>query len=55
MFAVFFLELKVKNWWFSTLEKYTKARAIFIECYLCDDFRDMNRFNAKNMANAIAK
>ncbi len=55
MFTAFLFRSENGKLIFYTLEKYTKARAIFIECYLCDDFRNMNGFNAKNMPNAIAK
>ncbi|WP_242825377.1 SH3 domain-containing protein, partial [Clostridium sporogenes] len=29
--------------------------AMLIECCFCDNARDMNRYNAENMANAIVK
>ncbi|AUN11554.1 N-acetylmuramoyl-L-alanine amidase [Clostridium botulinum] len=33
----------------------TKAKAMLIECCFCDNARDMSRYNAENMANAIVK
>ena len=35
--------------------KHTKTKAMLIECCFCDNARDMNRYNAENMANAIVK
>ncbi|MEM9922512.1 MAG: N-acetylmuramoyl-L-alanine amidase [Cyanobacteria bacterium P01_D01_bin.50] len=35
--------------------KATRAPAILIECCFCDSWRDMNKYNAEKMANAIVK
>ncbi|MBY6756483.1 N-acetylmuramoyl-L-alanine amidase [Clostridium botulinum] len=35
--------------------KHTKAKSMLIECCLCDNASDMNKFNVENMANAIVK
>ncbi|MBD5640348.1 N-acetylmuramoyl-L-alanine amidase [Clostridium botulinum] len=35
--------------------KYTKAKAMLIECCFCDNRSDMNRYNGENIANAIVK
>ncbi|KEI99573.1 peptidoglycan-binding protein [Clostridium botulinum A2B3 87] len=35
--------------------KHTKAKAMLIECYFCDNVGDMGRYNAENMEDAIVK